>query len=217
MAKAIPDIKPSGLSHADLVDALYYIVAAIKGICAKLDDDGGVTLTTYEANVYTAIFNGYIENSKGDSIQNQVAAKERLFYIITPRGFSDNGLLECLYDIFDMLETLTEQCDTDALTDNDYESLCYTAIMVQKIENSYGNILGNGSAPLYFRPGGVYREEMLVDFLYNAIYAIDTLAAKLDDDATVTDTDYEALWYTAFIYIQVENAAGSLIGKAKLY
>ena len=57
MSNIEAQIKPSGISKRNLVDCLYAVVSSIQGICKKLDDDGGVPLTTYEANVFTAIFN----------------------------------------------------------------------------------------------------------------------------------------------------------------
>src|SRR5574343_311033 len=145
MANYEAQIKPGGLSQRNLVDLLYMIVAAIKGICAKLYDDGGVTVTTYESSAFTAIFNGYIEDSRGNSVMNRAndgsgtyVTDERLF-IITPMGISDHDLNECIYQIFDMFETLTEACDTDALGDSNYEALCYTAIFTDKIENRKGS------------------------------------------------------------------------------
>src|SRR5574343_259126 len=141
MANYEAQIKPGGLSQRNLVDLLYMIVAAIKGICAKLDDDGGVTATTYESSAYTAIFNGYIEDSRGNVLINRAndgagtyVCDDRFFYI-RPDAISDKDLNECLYQIFDMLETLTEACDTDNLGDSTYEALCYTAKLTVIVEN----------------------------------------------------------------------------------
>jgi len=36
----------------------------------------------------------------------------------------------------------------------------------------------------------------------------------LDDDTTVTDTDYEALWDTANILMQVQDSQGNIAGNA---
>lgn len=217
MANYEAQIKPGGLSQRNLVDLLYMIVAAIKGICAKLDDDGGVTATTYESSAFTAIFNGYIEDSRGNSIMNRANdgsgtyVTDERFFIITPMGISDHDLNECLYQIFDMFETLTEALDTDALTDSTYEALCYTALWTWKIENRKGSTLGNGNT-YFFRPGGMHNQDQLIDLLYQIVNAIETLTEQLDADGTVTDTNYEALWFTAKVTMRVQNSQGNVVG-----
>ena len=217
MANYEAQIKPGGLSQRNLVDLLYMIVAAIKGICAKLDDDGGVTATTYESSAFTAIFNGYIEDSRGNSIMNRANdgsgtyVTDERFFIITPMGISDHDLNECLYQIFDMFETLTEALDTDALTDSTYEALCYTALWTWKIENRKGSTLGNGNT-YFFRPGGMHNQDQLIDLLYQIVNAIETLTEQLDADGTVTDTNYEALWFTATVTMRVQNSQGNVVG-----
>jgi hypothetical protein len=217
MANYEAQIKPGGLSQRNLVDLLYMIVAAIKGICAKLDDDGGVTATTYESSAFTAIFNGYIEDSRGNSIMNRANdgsgtyVTDERFFIITPMGISDHDLNECLYQIFDMFETLTEALDTDALTDSTYEALCYTALWTWKIENRKGSTLGNGNT-YFFRPGGMHNQDQLIDLLYQIVNAIETLTEQLDADGTVTDTNYEALWFTAKVTMHVQNSQGNVVG-----
>jgi len=186
------------------------IVYSIQGICAKLDLDDN-TDDTYEASVYTAIFNGHIEDSRGNSLINQVTAKEDRFFIITPGGMSEGALLECVYQIFDMMETLTEQIDADDATTSNYEALIYTAIYLWIIENCKGSQLGNGSV-YYFRPGGTFNQDQLVDLLYAIVDSIETLTEKLDTDAKPAGTDYEELWYTATILMRVENSKGSVVG-----
>ena len=209
MANIHPDIRPNGLNQGDEVDLLYQVVSSIKGICAKLDDDGGVPLETYEANVFTAIFNGSISDTKGNSVQNFV--REKGFFIINPTGISGPARIECYYQILDMLETLTEQLDTDTLTDSTYEALCYTALLLFMVTNQDGNTLGNGNT-YWFRPGGETPQLQLVDLYYMFVNAIETLTEQLDADGTVTDTDYEALWFTANILTRVENSQGSVVG-----
>ena len=217
MANYEAQIKPGGLSQRNLVDLLYMIVAAIKGICAKLDADGGVPATTYESSAFTAIFNGYIEDSRGNSIMNRANdgsgtyVTDERFFIITPMGISDHDLNECLYQIFDMFETLTEALDTDALTDSTYEALCYTALWTWKIENRKGSTLGNGNT-YFFRPGGMHNQDQLIDLLYQIVNAIETLTEQLDADGTVTDTNYEALWFTATVTMRVQNSQGNVVG-----
>ncbi|MFA6290185.1 MAG: hypothetical protein WC637_00310 [Victivallales bacterium] len=214
MASVEGNIKPTGLSQRLLVTLLYMIVYSIQGICQKLDDDATVPLTTYEANVYTAIFNGYIEDVRGNTIMNRVSTADDRFFILTPNGVTPKAILECLYQIFDMMETLTEQLDTDGITTSTYEALCYTALYVWIVENVKGNQLGNGTA-YYFRPGGETDQKQLVDLLYAIVDSIETLTEKLDTDAGTTpptDTDYEALWFTATILMRVQSSAGNVVG-----
>jgi hypothetical protein len=216
------DIKPSGLVTSDLVDVLYMWWSSLKGICAKLDDDGGVTSTDYEANVITAILNGSISDTRGNNIINAVTAKADRFYIISPEGYTKEAILECFYDMLDAAETLAEQLDGDSLTFTNYEATAYTAICTQLVENQRGNVLGNGTAVHKFSPGGLWDEKEIVEFLYNAVEFIhlltsDETTSGLDGDGTVTDTNYEALWYTANITRVIENSASSTIGNARLF
>lgn len=210
MANIEAQIKPGGLNQRSLVNLLYQIVASIKGICAKLDKDGGVTATTYTANVYTAIFNGEITDGRGNTVRNFITASEDRYRSISPMGLTPEALTEILYQIFDMAETLTEQLDADNLTDSDYEAKCYTALFLHKIENVKGSALGNGTT-YYIKPGAIPENE-LIEVLYNIVNAIETLTEQLDADGTVTDTDYEALWFTATILVRIQNSKGNVVG-----
>ncbi len=205
-------IKPSGVSKRSLVDCLYAAVSSIKGISAKLDDDGGVPLTTYEANVFTALFNGSIENSRGDRVVNAVSGKEDTFFIMSPTGVSNRAIIQCIYQVFDMMETLTEQLDTDTLTDSNYEALVYTAHYLWRIFNERGSSVG-ASTGQTITPMGI-DDLQLVDILYAFVHSVDTLTKKLDLDGTVTDTNYEALWDTANILMQVQDSKGNIAGNA---
>lgn len=213
MANIEAQIKPTGMKQRDLVNLLYQVVYSIKGICAKLDDDATVTDTDYEANVYTAIFNGSITDDKGNNLNNQVSTAVDRYFMITPTGLTNGALIELLYQIFDMVETLTEQLDADTgVADTDYEANCYTALFTWIVENCKGSQLGNGTT-FYFRNGSENRKE-LVNLLYQIVNAIETLTEQLDADGTVTDTDYEALWFTATILMRVENSMGNVVGNS---
>lgn len=214
MANIETQIKPTGMSQRNLVDLLYMIVSSFQGICKKLDLDDNAD-NTYEADVFTAIFNGSIEDSRGNFIINRVAPtattdKDDRFFIITPNGLDNRALLECLYQIFDMMETLTEQCDADNLTTSNYEALVYTAIYLWVIENCKGDQLGNGTT-YYFRAASENRKE-LVNLLYAIVNSFKTLTEKLDADAVPSGSNYKALWYTATFLMRVENSQGSVVG-----
>jgi hypothetical protein len=205
-------IKPSGISKRNLVDCFYAVVSSIKGICAKLDADGGVPSTTYVANVFTAIFNGSITNSRGETIQNAVSGKEDTFFVMSPTGINLRAEINCIYQVFNMMETLTEQLDGDSLTDTDYEALVYTAHYLWRVLDEYGNSVG-ASTTQTVSPMGIDEKQKL-DILYAFVHSEDILAKKLDLDGTVTDTDYEALWDTANILMQVEDSKGNVAGNA---
>lgn len=205
MANIHPDITPRGFNQREEVDLLTSIVRSIAGVCAKLDSDAGVPLTTYLANCYTAIFTVVLEDSKG----NRTGQTGE--YIINPYGITDAARITLLYQILDSLETLTEQLDTDALTDSTYEALCYTAKILYLVENQKGNTLGNGTT-YKFRPGGTFNQREYVELLYQIVDAWETLLEQLDADGTVTDTTYESLWFTATILLRIENGAGSVVG-----
>jgi len=205
-------ISPRGYSQRSLVDCLYAVVSSIKGICAKLDDDGGVPLTTYEANVFTAIFNGVITNSRSDTVMNAISGKENTFFIASPTGVNNRALVNCIYQIFDMMETLTEQLDTDTLTGSDYEALVYTAHYLWTVKNETGSSVGV-STDYTISPMGL-NEAWIPDLFYAFVHSIHVLTDKLDDDGTVTDTDYEALWDTANILMQVADGKGNIAGNA---
>jgi len=204
-------IKPTGMSQRNLVDLLYMVVYSIQGICKKLDLDD-VTDTNYEALCYTAIFNGSIEDSRGNYIMNRVSTKDDRFFIVRPDGIGNKSLLECFYQIFDMMNTLTAKIDADAAPPSSvtYKALCYTALYVWIIENCKGDQLGNGT-DFYFRNAAENRKE-LVNLLYAIVNSITTLAAKLDTDAVPAGSNYNALWYTATILMRVENSQGSVVG-----
>jgi len=219
MSNIEAQIKPNGMSQRNLVDLLYMIVYSIQGICAKLDADD-VTDTDYEALCYEYVFNGSITDSKGNLIFNRASSDggttfpyDDRFFIISPTGISDKDLLECLYQIFDMVETLTEKIDADAAPPSSvtYEALIYTAIYLWKIENCKGSTLGNGTT-YYFRPGGVFNQDQLVNLLYAIVDSIETLTEKLDTDAVPSGSDFEALWFTATILMRIEDSKGNVVG-----
>lgn len=213
MANYEAQIKPSGLSQKNLVDLLCMIISVIKTLCAKLDDDTGVTGTDFEALVYTAIFNGSITDSRGNNFTNLVTAKEDRFGYILPTGISDKLLNNLLYDLFDMVETLCEKLDADGIAGTDYEALVYTALYNWTVTNQKGDTLGNGTV-YNFNPGGSTDQKELVNLLAAIVNSIDVLTKKLDADGTVTDTTYHALCDTAIILMQVQNSVGNVYGNA---
>lgn len=231
MANIHPEIKPNGVSDKYLIDLMYMLQQSMYGLCLKLDNDGGVPLTTYVANCYTALFHTEVWDYIGNKTQNVTTVD----YIINPGGgLSTQALLQWIYDWVNAFETLTEQLDTDVLTDNDFEELGYwTCVLPYMFESGrYGQttILGNdcitggfSATPDKFGPWictkigptGKPADNVLCDLFYDFINGWETMCEQLDADGTVTDTTYEALWYTATVLMKVENSQGNVLGNAQ--
>ena len=209
MANIEAQIKPTGMSQRNLVDLLYMIVYSIQGICAKLDDDD-TTDDTYEDDSYTAIFNGSISDGRGNVIMNRVEAEDARFFIISPTGLTNKALLECLFQIFTMIHTLTTQLDADDASDNTHHALCDTAILVWQIENCKGDMIGNGTA-YYFRQASEDRKE-LVNVLCNILDSLETLTEQLDAEASPAGIDYEELWFEDTVLMRVQDSEGLYSG-----
>lgn len=216
------NIRPAGLIHGDLVDAHYLIVAAIKGLCTKLDADGTIPSAVYVANCYTAIFNTIITDTKGRRTGQGIADSSSIAptRIIGPGRMDDASLNALMFQIYNSLETLTELLDSQALTFNNYEATSYTAVMTQRIKDMFGNILGVGTTNFMFSPGGMLEnQKYMVEFLYNCFKSIqlittDNTSTGLDGDGTLTDTDYAELWYDT-LDIRIENGVGNTVGAAR--
>lgn len=202
-------ISPRGLNTAQEVDFWYMVHNALETICEQLDADAGVPLTTYEANCWTALINTVIRDSTGNQVG--LRSNELNFHSISPRGITSVARYHMIYNFFNAWETLCEQLDTDVLTDSDYESLCYTALLTHIVRDPQGQTdLGNGTS-FYWGPTAENRK-YLVELMYMIFNAIETLTEKLDADGTVTDTDYEANGFTAICLMKVENGQGNTVG-----
>jgi len=212
MANIEVQIKPTGIKQKNLVDLLCMMVTSIKGICAKLDLDTN-TDDTYTAKVFTALFNGYIEDSRNNSVLNRVAAKDPYFYMISPNGISDKALVECIYQIFKMMKTLTIQIDADDASTSNYAALIYQVYYLWTVENEVGDTVGY-STDFWITPKGVKDRRQLVDILYAFAKSIDVLTKKLDTDAVPGGADYHALWDTAVFLMQIEDSKGNVAGNA---
>jgi hypothetical protein len=211
-------IKPSGVSKRNLVDCLYAVVSSIEGILTKLDADAGVPegggsgTPEYLSLCFTAIFNGSITNSRNETVMNALSGKEDTFFTISPTGIDNRAIVNCFYQIFVMMETMTEKLDADTLTLSTYEANAYTAYYLWRVYDEYGNSVGADTTHT-ITPMGV-NSGWLPDILYAFVKSIHVLTDQLDDDGTVTDTNYEALWDTANILMQVEDSKGNVAGNA---
>lgn len=213
MAAIQADIKPQGIQQKDLVNLIYMILTSFRGIAAKLDADGSVTDTDYLANL-DALFNLVIDDCRGNHLNmaNDESSVLTPAFNISPQGFAREHFTNLLYMIFNGWETLCEQLDADTNppTNTTYEAVAYTAIYTALVENSQGNILGNGVS-FVFR-SGAWPEEQVLDILYDIVNGIQIFCAQADTDAAPADSNYEALWYTANITLTIENNSGSRIG-----
>ena len=61
------------------------------------------------------------------------------------------------------------------------------------------------------RPAG-FNQKHIVDLLYQIVSSIKGICAKLDADGAVTDTDHEALCYTAIIKTIIEDSKSNTTG-----
>ena len=230
MANISVQIKPTGVQDKYLIDLMYMLQQSMYGLCLKLDTDASAG-TGYRAACYTAIFREQIWDYRGNKTQNVTVCD----YIITPAsGLPAAALIQWIYDYVNAFETLAEACDTDGLNTSDYEDNCFHAcILPFMVEDKTGAILGNdvstggitgvdtGGPPWRLSkigPIGKPSDRMLVDIFYSFLNAWETLCEQLDVDAVTTpptDTDYEALWYTATVLMKVENSSGSVLGNAQ--
>jgi hypothetical protein len=203
-------IKATALTKGQETDMWYALHKALNVLCAKLDADSTVNDTDYEALCWAAIINALFMNTTGDSVQSHVAGEG--FWAIRPAMITNRTRSWIMYNWVKAWKTLCTKLDADsAVSGTDYVATCYTAKILHIVMDPKGvTDLGNGVV-YYFTPGNVDRKQ-LIEFFYNALDALHTLAAKLDSDGGVADTDYDDLTYTAYCLINVENAAGSVIG-----
>jgi len=231
MANISAQITPAGVSDKYLIDLMYMLQQSMYGLCLKLDNDGTVPLTTYVANCYTAIFRGQVWDYRGNKTQNVT----KVDYIIHPKsGLPAADLIQWIFDYVNAFETLAEQCDTDNLNSSDYEANAYHAcILPFKIEDKTGTIIGNDNSSGGFSgvdtggppwrlvkigPIGKPSDRVLADLFYAILNGWETLCEQLDVDGATTpptDTNYEALWYTATVLMRVQNSQGNVLGNAQ--
>ena len=211
MAAVNADIKPNGVNQRDVVDLLYDLTTSLQGLASKLDADD-VVVSTYLSGAVTAVFNVVITDTKGNTVNLAGTESSTVapLYIISPNGLTNEALLEWMYQWVASLYAMCVLLDGSpvaALTT--YVANVYTAIMTDRIVNRRGETAGSGTDFTFNsvdKDGGQF-----VDWLYDAVNAIETLTEQLDTDG-LGDTDYEALWFTNNIPLTVENSAGNRVG-----
>jgi len=212
MAAINADIKPTGVNQRDVVDLMYDLTTSLQGLAVKLDADDAA-VSTYVSGAITAIFNVVITDTKGNTVNLAGTESSTVapLYIINPYGLTNEALLEWMYQWVASLYQICYTLDNSAgVALTTFIANAYTAIMTDKIVNRRGQTIGASTTFTFNsvdKRGGAF-----VDWLYDAVNAVETLTEQLDGDATLTDTNYEALWFTANIPLTVENSAGSRVG-----
>lgn len=165
----------NGMLEADLVDLIVAFRAAIIGIQTKLDSDGGVNDTDYHTNAATtlAALPAGIQTTGVKCIHNQGVTSSILSDIATKWN-----------------ATLTKLDSDSQVTDVNFNSLW----AVKAAENGATKSIpvGNSKIDGVFDAGQY--QSSIVAVLNTILASINGVAAKLDLDAGVSDTNYGALW-----------------------
>ena len=208
MAAVNADIKPNGLNQRDLVDLMYQLTSSLVGIAAKIDADE--VSTDYTAAV-NALLNCQVEDSQGNAVRKAGTESSTVgpFYSITPSGLTNEALLEWMYQWTAAWRALCAATDAGGAALSTYVANAYTAIMTDRIVNRRGETTGSGTD---FTFNAVdKRGGQLVDWLYDAVDAVETFTEQLDGEGTMS-VNYEALWFTNNITLTVQNSAGNSVG-----
>jgi hypothetical protein len=157
-------ISGHGILQEDLVDLLQLMNTNLTGLLAKLDDDGSITATDYEATLAITFPSSEIS-------ENGIISQGAVLSFLDNWIASFNAALAKI------------DADAGANIDNDYATACGITDVI--------NATTNPAKGLY--NGGINQGD-LVSLLQTCITKFATLTAKLDDDDGVTDTDYAETW-----------------------
>lgn len=125
--------------------------------------------------------------------------------------------LDLLYGIINSIKGICTKLDADGtVSDTDYLSLCYTAILNCVVFDSRGNRIGQKLTTdlenfVTAGPNSIGEKERIA-ILYQIFNMWETLLEKCDLDHT--DTDYEALWYEATFLWRVMDHRGNILGQS---
>jgi hypothetical protein len=132
-------VNPRGIDDKVRQQAMCDFTNAIETLCEKMDLDGGITLTTYEANGFTAKFLQGVENPATGAILGVKTG-----FVFRRGAIPKNEYITWLHNAVDALETITEQLDGDGgITATNFEALCFTATLLRKISKDYRSAVGN--------------------------------------------------------------------------
>jgi hypothetical protein len=101
-------VNPRGIDDKVRQQAMYDFTNAIETLCEKMDLDGGITLTTYEANGFTAKFLQGVESPATGAILGVKTG-----FVFRRGAIPKNEYITWLHNAVDALETITEQLDGD--------------------------------------------------------------------------------------------------------
>lgn len=165
----------NGMLEADFVDLIVALRAAILGIQTKLDSDTGVNDTDYHTAATTALaaLPSGIQTTGVKCIHNQGVITSILSDIATKWN-----------------ATLTKLDSDSQVTDVNFNSLW--AITALENGSTKSIPVGNSKIDGIFDAGQY--QSSIVAVLNTILASINGVAAKLDLDGGVTDTNYGALW-----------------------
>jgi hypothetical protein len=135
-------IGPYGVSDAALLDILYQLHYCFNDMMVRADADD-LTTGDYEALLWTAIIAHRIENRYGAQIGVGYA------YTFRPGGVTDQKeLVELLFNFLTALTTFSAKLDTDAVPANTNYAELWTDVILLRIENGAGSVVGATSTHL---------------------------------------------------------------------
>ena len=141
---------------------------------------------------------------------------------IKPTGVNQKELVELLYQIGAAINGITTKLDADGgVTDTNYKALCYLGSydwvrVVNANFDAIGAISDGTRFAWTISPNGI-RDDALLMFMYSTYNALTTMCQKLDADAGVTDTTYNALCYVAKCLHQVTYDNHNYLGNGTSY
>jgi len=139
---------------------------------------------------------------------------------IKARGINQGHLVDIFYEIVTSIQGICAKLDAGGgVTDTDFEQLCVTDLFSVVIDDTRGSHLNLGNTEssslvetFLVSPKGMGRAE-INELMYQVTNSWETMCEKLDADAGVTDTNYEALWFTAtFLHLVKSQRSDTALG-----
>lgn len=141
-----------------------------------------------------------------------------IYKLIHPGGMKISDELDLLYGIITSIKGICETLDADdGVADTNYKALCYTAILncgVYSSIDAVGQKLSTDEENCVIAGPNSIGDKERIAILYQIFNMWETLCEKLDSDGTLSDTDYEELWYTATFLWRVMSHSGNILGNS---